>query len=180
MTEIPQAELHRLLARQTIRDVAERYCRGADRCDAALMKSCFHPDATDDHGFFNGPAHDFADLAAQRLAERFVSSKHFLSNMYLEWAGEDEARCESYMLTLSRQEREGALVDIWFSARYLDVFTLRGGAWRIASRVLVDDGRRVDALVDAGDTGARSTKGARGPADPSWDFFDPEDAESKT
>ena len=47
---------------QCIRDCAQRYCRGVDRLDEALMKSAYWPDATDDHGaFFKGLAMDFID-----------------------------------------------------------------------------------------------------------------------
>ena len=41
---------------QAIRDVLSRYARGVDRCDLGLLKSAYHPDGYDDHGFFKGNA----------------------------------------------------------------------------------------------------------------------------
>ncbi|MEY3566868.1 MAG: hypothetical protein RLZ19_882, partial [Actinomycetota bacterium] len=43
-----------VVAREHIRDVVYRYARGVDRRDFDLVRSCYHPDATDDHGPFTG------------------------------------------------------------------------------------------------------------------------------
>jgi SnoaL-like domain len=51
-----EARVSQLTAERDIRDVLDRYARAADRCDVALMKSCYHRDAIDDHGFFSGDA----------------------------------------------------------------------------------------------------------------------------
>jgi hypothetical protein len=53
------AALRDLLDRAAIREVLYRYCRAADRCDEELMRSCYHPDALDKHGRFDGSAGDF-------------------------------------------------------------------------------------------------------------------------
>lgn len=44
------AKLQTLLDERDIREVLLRYCRGVDRCDAALIASCYHEDSLDDHG----------------------------------------------------------------------------------------------------------------------------------
>ena len=49
-----------------VREIRRRlleYCRGIDRCDAALVASVYHPDGTDDHGSFVGLGTDFAVYA---------------------------------------------------------------------------------------------------------------------
>lgn len=170
------AELERLVAqlsaRQAIRDVLVRYCRGADRCDVDLMRSCFFDDAIDEHGFFTGRAWDFAPLAARNLAEGFQSTKHFMSNEWIEVSG-DAARSESYILALLRRERTGVLTDVTFSARYLDRFERRSGEWRIAHRLLVSDGTRVDEVVGHEDRMDNAITGARGRADPAYAWFGP-------
>ena len=51
-------ELGELMDREAIREVIHRYCQAVDRCDLALLKSCYHADGFDDHGFFAGNAHD--------------------------------------------------------------------------------------------------------------------------
>ena len=45
--------LSRLLDRNEIEEVVLRYCRGIDRRDFDLVRSCYHPDATDRHGSFD-------------------------------------------------------------------------------------------------------------------------------
>ena len=37
-------------ARDEIRELLTRYCRGVDRMDAELIASAYHPDAIDEHG----------------------------------------------------------------------------------------------------------------------------------
>jgi SnoaL-like domain len=82
------SEWNEVRARLDIHDVLARYCRGADRCDAALMQSCFHEDAVDEHGFFNGPAacgvgfkrrRDFSALCASPLRGRPKRRSPFLA-----------------------------------------------------------------------------------------------------
>ena len=42
------AAVEELLAKQAIREVIYRYCRGLDRMDRALALSCWHPGGTAD------------------------------------------------------------------------------------------------------------------------------------
>lgn len=159
-----------LKAREDIRNVMARYCHGIDRLDAKMVKACFFDDAIDDHGFFNGSAHEFTDLAVQRLGSRFLSTKHHMTTHYVELDG-DTAHCETYILALSRASKDGDLFDITFSARYLDRFECRDGVWKIAYRQLVSDGRRTDPVaVDPAELD-QTAQGARGTQDPSFDFF---------
>jgi hypothetical protein len=46
--------LQQLIDKLEIHEVLTRYCRGIDRCDAELLESVYHPDATDNHGQFVG------------------------------------------------------------------------------------------------------------------------------
>ena len=52
LDEKTERALRVLLDKQEIHEVLMRYCRGIDRCDAELLHSVYHPDATDDHGLF--------------------------------------------------------------------------------------------------------------------------------
>jgi hypothetical protein len=163
------ARIEKLLARLEIEALLVRFCRGVDRCDIELMKSCFHPDAIDDHGFFSGPAHIFAEQAAQNLPKRFSSTKHFLTNVYLELAG-NHARCESYVLALFRMDEGGIKSDMTISARYLDVIERRDGEWRIAHRTLVNDETRIDRVEREDLRLADAHRGSR-KDDPSYAFL---------
>jgi len=48
------SDVQLLLAEREIKNVVLRYCRGVDRMDLALVRSCYHPDADDHHGDFAG------------------------------------------------------------------------------------------------------------------------------
>lgn len=159
-----------LAARQQIRDVLVRYCRGADRCDAGLMQSCFHQDAWDEHGFFSGSAWEFAGNAASSLAGRFVSTSHFMTNEYVELHG-SIALSETCVLAFMRLEREGELFDITFRARYLDRFECREDGWKIGHRQLVSDGNRIDRVTEQDPRLGQAIGGGRTDRDPSYAFF---------
>jgi len=44
-----ESALEELVARNAITEVLYRYCRGVDRRDWELLRSCYHPEAQDDH-----------------------------------------------------------------------------------------------------------------------------------
>ena len=60
------AALQRLLDKQEIYEVLCRYCRGIDRLDEPLVRSCYHPDAVDNHGLYNGSVDHFVASAFAR------------------------------------------------------------------------------------------------------------------
>jgi len=61
-------QLELLLAERAITRILHSYSRGADRCDLELMRSCYWPDGTDDHGSYNGEAgSSFADTYTRGL-----------------------------------------------------------------------------------------------------------------
>lgn len=129
--------LQELLDKQAIHDVLMRFCRGIDRRDETLLKSAFHEDALDEHGVFDGNAHEFAHLAMDMLLQ-FTTTSHMIMNEYIELDG-DTARVESYVLANHRSEREEGKVDSLMGCRYVDRFERRDGAWRIAHRIVVHD-----------------------------------------
>ena len=55
-------DLETLIAKQEITDVVYAYARGIDRLDFELVRSCYHPDAYDDHGAFKGNVDDFIEM----------------------------------------------------------------------------------------------------------------------
>src|SRR5579864_9251358 len=81
-----------------------RYCRGIDRMDRELVRSCYHPDATDSHGSFGGGVDDFLTWV-WRLLERYTMTMHYIANQLVEPLGEGRARCESYGVAVHRTDR---------------------------------------------------------------------------
>ena len=102
------ARLETLEAKEAIRDVMYRYARGADRADLELFKSCYWPDATDCHWFWNGNAHAFADYVIPLLRE-IPNSQHSITNPIIELDGELLTACESHHARYRRGTRGDAL-----------------------------------------------------------------------
>jgi hypothetical protein len=157
--------LERLAAledREAIRDVLHRYARGADRRDVTLMKSCYWPDATDCHWFFNGNAHAFCEYVVEQLLQ-VDNSQHSITNAMFDFEG-DRAFVESqwylvHHIPLEDGEDSRCLAQQG-EGRYIDVFERRHG--------LEDPpppDRRGAGSRDGGHTGRRRRhrRPARGP-----------------
>jgi hypothetical protein len=90
----PMDPLESLLAEREIRDVIYRYCRGVDRVDLDLVRSCYHPDGIDDHGSFRGDVDEYVGWLAERLG-RYQHTSHTIGNVLIRFKG-SEAWVESY------------------------------------------------------------------------------------
>ncbi|HMO69142.1 MAG TPA: nuclear transport factor 2 family protein [Novosphingobium sp.] len=135
------AIVRELKDRQDIHDCLMRYCRGVDRLDRALLESCYHADAIDDHGAFVGPADRFIDWVLGIYATYKHVSHHEVTNHLCEIDG-DTAHAESYWIstTIDRAAPHFSRA----RGRYIDRFERRDGRWAIAARVCVveiSDGR---------------------------------------
>lgn len=162
-----------LLAEREIRGVLARYCRGADRRDFELMRSCYHPDATDSHGEFEGGVDAFIDYATAATA-RYERTMHFLGTIVIDVdvAG-GQALSESYVLAFHRApaSRTKPQRDITIALRYLDRFERREAQWRIAARRCVFEWTRTDPVPAGWTFPADYLMGVPGPGDPvhgSW------------
>lgn len=136
-------DLEALAADLEIRRVLARYCRAVDRGDIALLKSVYHPDATDDHGSFQGSGWDFAEALVPAMDASSLNSQHHVTNVLIELDG-DAARVESYVLALHpvRDRETGSETHALAGGRYLDRFEKRDGEWKIADRRVVIDWTR--------------------------------------
>jgi ketosteroid isomerase-like protein len=161
--------LARLVDRAEIEEVLARYCRGVDRGDEGALASVYHPDATDDHGTFTGPAREFATWAVGGAAKVWHSSHHTVHNVMIDWLSADVAHVESYVLGLNRRLGDPGAVEV-FAGRYLDRFERRHGEWKIAHRKAIRD---VDTLLDRRGWAGKIPEGGRLPDD--W-LYRPEDA----
>ncbi|HKT78330.1 MAG TPA: nuclear transport factor 2 family protein [Sphingobium sp.] len=156
-----------LLARREIEDCLFRYMRGQDRLDAALQTSSFHEDATVDYGFFAGTGADFVRFAQHLLADRYVATQHMIGQMHIIVEGE-EGHGEIYFLAWHRRKAEQGGEDLLIAGRYLDRYSCRDGAWRIAERREVVDWTRTEPASDGWfDRTPQALRGGRGEGDPS-------------
>ncbi|TFG96082.1 MAG: nuclear transport factor 2 family protein [Myxococcales bacterium] len=132
-----------LVAKHEIEEVVLRYCRGIDRMDRELVRSCYHPDASDEHGSFHGGVDAFLDWVMKLLA-RYETTMHFIGNVLVELAG-DAAVAESYGVAWHRSPDPRPQWNPVTGFRTLDRFERRDDAvWRIARRVAVPEWSRVD------------------------------------
>jgi hypothetical protein len=166
------AALQEALAKQQITDCLVRYCRGVDRCDADMLKSAYWPDATDNHGTFNGNAHAFVDWLIPAL-KGMDRTMHQISNVYIELDG-PAARAETYCQAYHELSGpDGGKVEMIVGGRYLDRLERRGSVWKIAHRLYVMDwnqnGPSTSNWTD-GIYAALQTRGDRMPADPWYSF----------
>lgn len=138
MSKDQATRIQEMLDKQDIHDALLRYCRSIDRCDPDLLRTVYHPDATDDHGTFVGGVDAFVEWVMQGLHEQFIVTTHALSNVLIEVDG-DTAHAESYVNSFHLGERDGQMYEFTFCGRYVDRFERRQGEWKIANRVTVFD-----------------------------------------
>ena len=122
-----------------IRKLISNMCRGADRCDAELLKSIYWPDATYSHVFFEGNAHEYAKVLIPMLKEKTESTVHVIGNYTIEIDG-DIACCETYISNFIRVKPNGTQnTSVIICGRLLDRAERRNGEWRIsAHKVLLE------------------------------------------
>ena len=135
--------LERLVVEAEIRRVVLRYCRGIDRMDRELVRSCYHHDARDVHGSFDGGVDEFLDWV-WRLLARYDATAHYVANQLVELDAEDADRAgvETYGVAVHRAASGEPHLNLTTGFRYLDRFERRDGEWRIAHRVAVADWSR--------------------------------------
>lgn len=150
----------RLEDRALIQDVLFRYARAVDRLDYERIRDCYFPDAVDNHGGYVGTVDGLVE-DIRRRHQSIDISQHFITNVLVEFTGEDAAHVESYCLCYLRQQaadgsREHELAVI--RCRYVDRFERRAGRWAIADRVVVFDESQAVTIVDRLDPGWVSSR----------------------
>lgn len=137
-----------LLAKQAIAEVIYRRARANDRRDTELALSCYHDDATEVHGAFDGAARDFIlyeshSAPSSEKKSPMRSILHLINQVLVEVDGND-AVAETYCVAIAVQDRDGEVEDVVVAARFLDRFARRHGAWKISHRDVVYDWSRVE------------------------------------
>ncbi len=136
---VPDSEdVQRLVAEAEIRRVVARYCRGIDRMDLELVRSCYHDDARDEHGSFSGSVDEYIDWVAPLLA-KYDATMHFIGNQLVAFEDADTAWVETYAIAVHRSATDAPHLNLTTGVRFVDRFERRAGAWRIADRVAVAD-----------------------------------------
>ena len=161
--------LEELLAKQAITEVVYRYCRGVDRMDAELVRSCYHPDAVDHHGSFRGSVDEYLTWVF-RILGRYSSTFHFIGNVLVEPAGPTLARCEAYGIAHHRGDPAKPEANLVTGFRFVDRFERRDdGPWLIAHRAALTEWVRVDDPALQWPIGPNLPTGRRDRTDPVYD-----------
>ncbi|MDI2028224.1 nuclear transport factor 2 family protein [Saccharopolyspora sp. TS4A08] len=150
-----------LLARAEIGDVLARYAHAIDRGDRELARTCYHPDATDDHGRFSGTVDELFEFF-ETYGATLESTFHFMSPPTIALDGE-RAEVETYCL-YRRQPVEGGAV--FQGLRYFDIFERRAGRWLIAERTVILDWEHDAPPLPAAASPPTWVRGSRGDTDP--------------
>lgn len=159
--------------RLAIAETLARYCRGIDRCDAALLAEVFTPNARCDYGNGAGPIDEtiaglILGLGAMRLTQ------HNISNTILRITG-STAYAETNCVALHILPGAEGEIELVVGGRYLDTLVRMDGAWRIAERLYVMDWNRTQPSTMQTSGGLFETlqrRGARGAEDPSAAWWD--------
>lgn len=153
--------------REAIREVLAAYCRGVDRRDRELVGSCFHHDATDDHGTGPRDLPVFLDWCFALLAG-YDSTFHFLGQSTFTFLDGATADVETYGIAAHRTAGGPDHRNLTTGFRHLDRLEDRGSGWRIASRLAVTDWSRVDREERWWTVPPTLAQGRAGPDDPSY------------
>jgi hypothetical protein len=171
----------RVEERIAIQDVLYRYARGVDRRDWELVRSVYHPDATDDHGGYRGGVDGLIEYLRSRH-EHIEQSLHVITNCLIEFQSEDVALVESAFVAFqrvlpaagpvrlryvtSRPPRDDEAVQGQAVGRYVDRVERRDGLWRIAERTTVYEVYRGDPAPAGGGLQPGWTQARRDGSDP--------------
>jgi hypothetical protein len=169
-TSIPAA-LQELLDKDAIRQVLIRYGRGWDRAEGDLVAGAYHPEAIDDHGFYEGLGRDFfATRAAQGSASQSTHLHHQFGQSNIEIHG-DTAVAETYALVTAVGPTDDGVAARLTAVRYHDRFEKRDGLWKIAARRVAFD---ADVFVPGGLPTAypEKNRGTRDRNDYSYELFE--------
>ena len=153
-----ERKLRELIDRQEIWDVMLRYARGMDRFDGAMVRTCYHDDALDDHHSFVGTPDQLIDWATAFHRQFQKLHHHTLSNHTCEIDG-DNAHAETYYTFVGANKQPPHLLSI---GRYVDHLQRRNGVWKILSRVCVIE-QNFDLLENEGADVVADTPGLAPP-----------------
>lgn len=159
-----------LLDRVALLDLVMRYCRGIDRRDYRLVRSCYHDDAVDEHGaMFSGGPDAFVEWLPSMMAN-WEATIHAITNSLFAIEG-DDAEGEHLVMALHRSHPpERREFTVW--GRYLDRYQRRDGEWKFLRRRLVFDHGSIIAVDEDGFAamGGDAPNGRADRTDPSWEL----------
>lgn len=168
-----QARLAELLPKQEIVELLYRYCRGVDRLDMEMVRSCYHPDATDSHGTFEGTVDEYL-VWSERLLRRYTGSVHMVMNVLVEIDSEPVVSASHGTVQWARSEAHGIArhwteggppeLNLSVGFRFIDDVSRRNsGPWLISRRMATTEWVREEQFRPFDE---RFLRGSRDRSDP--------------
>jgi hypothetical protein len=157
--------IQELRDKQTIKEALYRYCRGVDRLDPELIRSCYYPDATDDHGTYQGDRDGFVRHAGDGLAT-MLGTMHFIGNVLVD-VQDTVAYSESYCVAYHRMpSRKMGEAEHLVACRYVDRFERRAEMpWKLGDRTVAYEWSRIDPVGQQDEFGPSFQRGQRNKSD---------------
>ncbi|KUR73466.1 hypothetical protein AQZ52_00310 [Novosphingobium fuchskuhlense] len=129
-----------LADRLAIMDLLSRYARGIDRCDLAVLREVWWPEAMADYGTGEINALAWSEGVIPALAA-MRRTQHFLGNMLIDIDGA-QAAAETYCRAWHEVDGPDGPAEMEVGGRYLDRLERRGDEWRLLHRRYVLDWSR--------------------------------------
>ncbi|RZV49063.1 MAG: nuclear transport factor 2 family protein [Pseudomonadales bacterium] len=150
--------------RVALQHLVNAYCHAIDRRNYALLRTLYHPGASDDHRpYFQGSAEDYINWLPSML-DNWQATSHAISNCLFIVDG-DEA--EGEILTRAWHRSKDGKQDVIGYGRYADRYQKRDGIWRFAHRSLVLDYADTHAVnLAEGSAEVADNAGQAGSGDP--------------
>jgi hypothetical protein len=129
-----------LIDRDAIRRIQERYLRGIDRHDIAMIENIYWPEAQGEFGRWRGRAAELPAIASDMLKSIYANTSHMLGQCHVDLRG-DTAVSETYALASHHLPDRGpgkAMTDLMW-CRYIDRLEKRAGEWRVIHRTFIVD-----------------------------------------
>ncbi|SED67081.1 nuclear transport factor 2 family protein [Ruania alba] len=134
--------LHHLESLEEIRDLAARYCWGADHRDADVWKSVWSPNAV----WKVGPAREFVGLGEIQAAVRhqwaqFPRMQHATVNHRVTVSGDTATGTADVVVMTQLGQAFGGWADDWLcgGGTYQDEYVCLGGSWYLSRREATDN-----------------------------------------
>ncbi len=149
---------------------------GNDMLDSAMWKSAYWPDATEDHGWYLGNAHQFIDETIPMLVGDMDMTWHAVGVPLVMVDGDTARSIAQFTGYVRLKAADGAVPnDLLCGGRYIDRLERRDGVWRISHRVSKGDWTRIDpASYEWGQPGMGGfvpQMGLRAADDPAKELF---------
>lgn len=122
---------------QQIQERLFLYCRAVDERDWELLRSCFGPGHTHEHGPFSGDADAFVEFAKERLGE-YAYTLHSLSNIMIKLSDDGLSAtsvCNYASIHRTHPSEDGSMTDMLVQGQYHDRLVCLDGVWLFINRL---------------------------------------------